>query len=264
MTKGKKKMNAVMNHSVSKRYPTADIKDLSKKVGVTINDILMSATSSAFKKYFKLKGDPIGDLKDGDKKSGLNVLMPANVRSEMYPTRESVVPENLFSALPLRMPLVSTMKKAYKPISKVTKSLKSEAAYVYSSFFLTYLTTIFAPRFIPRVVLHDASMKFTLAFSNTPGPVKPWYFINKLGEKCYAKWCNVCVCIAGRVGLSVCFISYGESLRIAITGDDAVCQDNQLIMDLIEDNLNSEMDNLKDFPVPVACYEAEKEVKVSA
>jgi len=57
-----------------------DIKDLSKKAGCTVNDILMSATSAAFKSYFKLRGDPLGSYPDHDKKSMINVLMPANIR----------------------------------------------------------------------------------------------------------------------------------------------------------------------------------------
>jgi len=103
----------------------------------------------------------------------------------MYPTRDAVEMENCFAALPMRMPLVSTMKKAYKPISKVTSKLKSQAAYIYSSYFITYWTTVFGARFMPRLVLHNTSMKFTMAFSNVPGPVKAWYKTNSKGDKCF-------------------------------------------------------------------------------
>jgi NRPS condensation-like uncharacterized protein len=53
------------------------IKELSKKLGVTINDVVMCATSCALKEYFRIRNDPLG--KPGNKKL-LQVLMPANIR----------------------------------------------------------------------------------------------------------------------------------------------------------------------------------------
>ena len=125
ITMGKKKMNGVICASSSSCISMKAIKDLSKKAGCTVNDILMSATSAAFKSYFRLRGDKLGSVPDHHKDSMMNALMPANIRFEMYPTREAVRMENCFAALPMRIPLVSTMKEAYKPISKVTKKIKS-------------------------------------------------------------------------------------------------------------------------------------------
>ena len=159
--------------------------------------------------------------------------MPANIRFEMYPTRESVEPENKFAALPLKMPLVSTMKEAYKPISKVTSRLKSQVAYIYSSYFITYWTTIFAARFVPRVVLHNTAMKFTMGFSNVPGPVRPWYRKNSKGDKCFGEWCQTYVAIAGRVGMCVSCISYGDSYKISVTADEKICEDTRYLVDKI-------------------------------
>ena len=73
-----------INCTSSKNIELQKIKDLSKKLGVTINDIVMCATSSAFKQYFKMKGDPLGE---GEGKE-IQVLMPANIRFGFYPTRD--------------------------------------------------------------------------------------------------------------------------------------------------------------------------------
>ena len=40
--------------SSSPKYKLKEIKDLSKKLGVTINDVLMTALSTSLKQYFKL------------------------------------------------------------------------------------------------------------------------------------------------------------------------------------------------------------------
>ena len=44
---------------------------------------------------------------------------------------------------------------------------------MYSSYAITFWSAIFAPRILPRIFTHTSSMKFTMAFSNTPGPLKP-------------------------------------------------------------------------------------------
>jgi hypothetical protein len=69
ITFGKKKMNGTIHASCSSRIPMKDIKDLSKKAGCTVNDILMSATSAAFKSYFRLRGDKLGSIPDHHKDS---------------------------------------------------------------------------------------------------------------------------------------------------------------------------------------------------
>lgn len=115
LTAGKKGMTGIINVSSSKIFQMVEVKDLSKKLGVTVNDMLMSATSCAFKKYFKLKGDKLGDSSNIEPM--INVLIPANIRWKMYQTSADVIPENKFAAIPLKMPLVENMKDSYGPIS---------------------------------------------------------------------------------------------------------------------------------------------------
>lgn len=184
MTAGKKKMEGKLNVASSKRMKIKEVKDLSKKLGCTVNDLFMSAVSSALKDYFRIRGDKVGKIDDKDKKSYVNAIMPVNIRWEMYPTRDSVQLENKFSALPFRLPLRTSLQKGLKPISKFTKKLKTSIPYIYSSYLLAYWTTVFSPRFFPRIVLHTTAMKFTLAISNLPGPVKAWWYRNSKNEKC--------------------------------------------------------------------------------
>jgi NRPS condensation-like uncharacterized protein len=54
-------MTGNVNVSSSKNLSMKQIKDLSKKLGITVNDILMCATSSAFKEYFRIRGDKLGN-----------------------------------------------------------------------------------------------------------------------------------------------------------------------------------------------------------
>jgi hypothetical protein len=68
ITKEKKQMTGNVNVSSSKNLEMKKIKDLSKKLGVTVNDILMCATSAAFKEYFRIRGDKLGDKEEVGKK----------------------------------------------------------------------------------------------------------------------------------------------------------------------------------------------------
>ena len=69
-----------MNCASGSRIPMKDVKDLSKKLNCTINDLFMSSTSAAFKAYFKMKGEKLGMLADSDKANYVNTFMPFNIR----------------------------------------------------------------------------------------------------------------------------------------------------------------------------------------
>ena len=86
-----------------------EIKKLSKRLGTTINDIVTCSISTAMRDYFKSKGD---DSKD------IQIVIPANIRFEFYPTAEKVRLENKFSAIPLKIPLCESMNDAYGKIKK--------------------------------------------------------------------------------------------------------------------------------------------------
>ena len=219
LTKNKHKMQGVINASTSNKISMQDIKDLSKKVGCTVNDIMMCATSTAFKNYFKNKGDPLGTLDDKDSKSFINAFMPANIRFQMYARKEDVTAENIFACLPMKIPLVSTMKDAYEPMKKLTTWLKNSTPYVYLLYLIAYYSSIYLPRFVTRFVLMDTTEKFSVGFSNVPGPVKSWWKTNTKGEKCFGRWCQTYVCLSGRIGICVSCISYVDNYKISVTAD---------------------------------------------
>jgi len=54
-------MTGKLSISSSRKMKCVDIKSLSKKSGVTINDIIILSLCSSLKKYLKDKGDRAGD-----------------------------------------------------------------------------------------------------------------------------------------------------------------------------------------------------------
>ena len=113
ITKNKKKMTGRVNVATSPFFHFTEVKDLSKKLGVTINDIIMCALSVSIKEYFKIKGDPLG--KSGTE-GPLSILLPANIRWGFPKSREDVSTDNCFSSMPIVVPLCEKMDDSYSKI----------------------------------------------------------------------------------------------------------------------------------------------------
>lgn len=99
-----RELSGELNVASSRLIDFRLLKGLSKKIGVTINDIVTSSLTTSFNKIFKEKGDTSKDF---------NIVLPANIRFKFYPTPDDIVLENKFAAIPLNLPLTSTMQEAY-------------------------------------------------------------------------------------------------------------------------------------------------------
>jgi len=56
--------------------------------------------------------------------------------------------------------------------------------------------------------------------------------------------------MSGSIGICVSCISYNENYKIAITADEGVCPNTKLLVDSIQDNIESEIERMKDVPLP--------------
>ena len=189
------------------------IKRLSKQLGISINDIAMSAISVAMKNMF---------LKNGDQNSRIKIVIPANIRFSLYPTRDSIKIENKFAALAFTIPLCKSMESSYKAITKVSKKIKNSMGLIYSTYANSKLFYGILPRIIPLELLTALSTSITLAFSNIPGPIKPVYFYAENGEKVTGLWGQQHMIVAGKVGFGINVISFVNSFKITVTVDDGL------------------------------------------
>ena len=85
-----------MNVASSNNIDFRILKGLSKKIGVTINDIVASALSSSLHKLFK---------EHGDNNTEIQLFVPANIRFSFYKSVKTIKLENKFAVLPVKMPL---------------------------------------------------------------------------------------------------------------------------------------------------------------
>ena len=239
LTKNKAKMNGIMNCQSSKMFDFPEIKHLSKSIGRTINDIVTSSISTSMGTLFKEKGDESKEI---------TMVIPANIRFEFYPDKMSVKLENKFSAIPLKVPLTTSMQEAYPKIAEVTKKVKNTAVLIYASYILSSFGMKFFAKTLGRRFLDTMSKKVSLAFSNTPGPIKSIFYVDEQGNKIYSTWSNPYFIVAGHIGMTIACMSYCNSFKVSLTCDDGILDKQSCLrlIDLIERNLEGEIARTRD------------------
>ncbi len=189
-----------------------DVKAAARKEGVTINDFITSCMATGVKQYFELKGDK--------KTNKLNIVLPANIRFQHYGSWEKVKFENKFAPVPLVIPLDSDIKKSMQLVAPVTAQLRSQFIDVYATYAGTYYFCMFAPYYIQNWFLMYSTTPYTLAFSNTPGILKPLIFENKKSIKMQYYFIP-----AGRTGMGMSCLSYVDYFKITLTVDSSIMTD---------------------------------------
>ena len=81
--------------------------------------------------------------------------------------------ENKFAPLPLKVELVSDPEEALERAKRVSRKMKQSFAKIYAVYFIGLVTSYFLPTFMLKITGEKITKPFTLAFSNTPGILKP-------------------------------------------------------------------------------------------
>lgn len=84
-------------------------------------------------------------------------------------------------------------------------------------YFMAIVSATLLPDFVCRFMGEQASKNLTLAFSNTPGILKPVGFndVKNLGFTSF-------VIPSNRVAICISIISYADDMHLGVTGDSAV------------------------------------------
>lgn len=186
--------------------------------------MVTASLGSAIKQYFEEKGDT--------KTSEINIAIPATIRFAHYGSWEKVKFENKFAPLPMRIPLIKDPSECLKETYKVTSHMRSKLGELYATYAATYYAAIFLPYYLLNYMAYMTSKPYTMAFSNTPGLLKPVLYDGKKSIKMYTF-----VTPVGHTGLALSALSYVDYFKICCTTDDAIMKDPQRIVDLTEGNM---------------------------
>ena len=198
--------------STSNNFSFNDIKNAAKISKVTINDLVTASLGSAVKQYFELKGDSKSDK--------LNIVIPANIRFRHYETLDQLKMENKFAPISMTIPLKKTMEESMKVVPKVTASLRNAFGEVYATYAASFYSTMFLPHNLLDWFIAQSSFPFTMAFSNTPGPIKPICDGDKRSRQMISY-----IIPSGFTGIGVACLTYVETFRITMTVDDSIMKD---------------------------------------
>lgn len=98
---------------------------------------------------------------------------------------------------------------------------------------MSYYFAMFTPYYLLDIGFSFSTMPYTMAFSNTPGCLKPVIFE---GDKKTIKVQNY-VIPARYTGLAISAISYVNYFKICLTVDDSIMKDPEILLSLVEKNL---------------------------
>eukprot|EP00004_Rigifila_ramosa_P002788 TRINITY_DN12854_c0_g1_i1.p1 TRINITY_DN12854_c0_g1~~TRINITY_DN12854_c0_g1_i1.p1 ORF type:complete len:523 (-),score=111.15 TRINITY_DN12854_c0_g1_i1:29-1393(-) len=214
---GKKRM------AWSPLYPLEEIKQLSKPLGVTINDVAVAACSGALRTYLGERNKPVSDG------ATVRSVIPFNLHTLEGPTRPL---HNEFSLLYLPLPLqIGESKDRISHVNKSMLGMKSGMEPLVN-FWTMKLLTWLLPVWLMQPIFEYFSHKASIIMTNVPGPAAPLLFAHHQIESVFA-W----VPQSGSVGLGLSIISYGGTLRFGLQSDDAIIPDPAAVIALIHREL---------------------------
>jgi hypothetical protein len=149
------------------------IKEIKNKANVTVNDVLLAATSGMIKRFSVLNNDPniVGITPKQNAKLRTRALVPvAFPRPKKDLSSPSTALRNLWSFI--SVPLVireNSAKDRLLSCAKNTRRLKRSPQAIIQLFVQNYLLS-FLPLWFNRQTAFDAFSRHSMVFSNLPGP----------------------------------------------------------------------------------------------
>ncbi|TAF71651.1 MAG: DUF1298 domain-containing protein, partial [Curvibacter sp.] len=194
--------------------PLARVKAVSKALGCSVNDVLLSCVAGAMGQYLRSLGDDV----DGKE---IRAMVPVNLR----PMDQAYRLGNQFGLAPLLLPIgsQSPIERVFE-VRKRMSQLKGSMQPLMAFGLLAVAGYLAKP--VQDALLALFSRKTTAVMTNVIGPKEKMKFLGATVEQSLF-W----VPQSGTVGLGVSILSYGGGVQFGVISDDAVCPDPQAIID---------------------------------
>ena len=191
----------------------SEVKEVGRALGGSVNDVLISATTGALRRYVARRAALPARL-------DVRAAMPVNLR----PLARMSQLGNHFGLVFLSLPLgIADPLARLAELRRRSAALRrsAEAAVV-----LLILRTIGrVPLAVQRLVVKIFATKATLVMTNVPGPNRTLYLAGKPIRDIFF-W----VPQSGRVGLGVSILSYDGTVRLGVGTDAGLVPDPQAIV----------------------------------
>ena len=197
----------------SEPIPLDEVKDVGKRLGGTLNDVLVSAMTGGLRRYLDRHGEVARGM-------SFRAVMPVNLRSL---DRMSEL-GNRFGLIFLSLPLGED-----DPVSRLAElrrralALKRSAEPVVVYAILRLLGVV--PLAVQRLVVKIFGTKATAVMTNVPGPREVLHLAGVPIQELFF-W----VPQSGRLGLGISIISYAGHVRLGLASDAGLVPDPEVIV----------------------------------
>lgn len=223
--------------------PLDEIKLIGRAVGGTVNDVLMSASAGAMRRYMLGRGEPVTDL-------NFRAVIPFNLRK---PSRRIEL-GNKFGLVFLSLPIgIADPVDRLRELKQRMDALKDTAEPIVTFGILGLIGML--PNRLEDIVVDIFGKKGTLVMTNVPGPRQQLYLVGApIGEMMF--W----VPQSGRLGLGISILSYNNQVMIGVASDSSLVPDPETIVACFHEELEAlrvEMrqrliDTARQFDIPLA------------
>ncbi|HSF42804.1 MAG TPA: WS/DGAT domain-containing protein, partial [Thermoanaerobaculia bacterium] len=198
----------------SERISVAEVKEVGKALGGTINDILLSAMTGGLRRYLD---------RHGQDSRGLNfrAAMPVNLR----PLEKMAQLGNQFGLIFLSLPVgAKNAVERLKELRRRAQALKRSAEPVVVYAILRMLGMV--PLAVQKMVVKIFAAKTTAVMTNVPGPREVLHLAGKSIQEIFF-W----VPQSGRVSLGISIFSYAGYVRLGVGSDAGLVPDPEVIVE---------------------------------
>jgi WS/DGAT/MGAT family acyltransferase len=212
-TRFQRRLSGVKRVAWAEPLPLDGVKRVSKKLGCTVNDVLVSCATGALRAYLEEQGDEVDGLE-------FRAEVPVNLRP---PEEDFTRLGNRFGLVLLDLPVgvadpVERLFEVHRRMEALKRSRQPLAAYL----MLNVMGRL--PAAVERPMLDYFTTKATAVMTNVPGPQRPLYFAGaELAQLLF--W----VPQAGRVGIGLSILSYRGSVQVGVMADDNLLPDPETL-----------------------------------
>jgi diacylglycerol O-acyltransferase len=197
----------------SKEMPLEDIKIIRRRLGGTVNDVLLTAVTGALRRYLQDQGEPVDAI-------NLRAAVPVNLRT---PGKEAEL-GNRMGAVFLPLP-VSIAHPAVR-LGEIQRMMNDRKGSLEAPVFFFLLNALgYVPPTISKPLVDTFGTRGTAIITNVRGPETRLYLAGAPLELLMG-W----VPQTGPLGVGVSILSYAGQIRVGVLSDKGLMPDPEVLL----------------------------------
>lgn len=214
------------------------VKTIRKRLGGTVNDVLLTAVTGAIRQYLLDHGEPVDDIR-------MHAFVPVNLRT---PGTEGEL-GNRMGALFLSLPveIADPEQRLYELEDRMNGHKGTMEPHLYFGLLNVLGKT---PARISNGIINKFGPRATAVMTNVRGPQKKLYLAGSQIDSLIF-W----VPLTGRLGIGVSILSYAGEVRMGIISDEGLVPDPERIIESFHQEFDQLYKQALDVQITHAIYE---------